>query len=136
MSAIYDRVKLSFDRQGIMQTINASLDKVESGMVQISCPFNSGLTQQHGFFHAGVLTTITDSACGYAAATVAAENIGVLTVEFKVNFLRPANTPKIIAIAKVIKGGKTLVVCEGEVYNEDQTVLIAKMTATIILLVQ
>ena len=115
-----------------MKTFNASLDKVQKGLVQISCEFKEGLSQQHIFFHAGVMTSIVDSACGYAALTVTPEDKEVLTVEFKVNFLKPAKTSKLIAIGKVIQSGKTLIVCEGNVYDETEVNLLARMTATII----
>ncbi len=132
MKALYDKIKESFDKQGLMTTLGASLDHVEPGLVRISCTFQEGLSQQHQFFHAGVMTSIVDSACGYAAATKAPLDKEVLTVEFKVNFLKPARTSKIVAIGTVMQSGRTLTVCEGEVYDESETVLIAKMTATII----
>jgi uncharacterized protein (TIGR00369 family) len=128
---LYKRVEASFNRQGLMKTLNASLDKVQSGLVQISSKFNEGLSQQHNFFHAGVITAIVDSACGYAALTLVPVDKEVLTVEFKVNFLKPGATTKLIAIGKVIQSGKTLTVCEGNVYDETEEKLIARMTATI-----
>jgi uncharacterized protein (TIGR00369 family) len=128
---LFKRVERSFNRQGLMKTLSASLDKVQSGLVQISSEFNEGLSQQHKFFHAGVITSIVDSACGYAALTPVPADKDVLTVEFKVNFLKPAATTKLIAIGKVIQSGKTLTVCEGNVYDETGEKLIAKMTATI-----
>ena len=115
-----------------MITLGAKLVSVEQGGVVIECPWSEGLTQQHGFFHAGVLTTIADSACGYAALTMMPEGREVLTVEFKVNFLRPANTHKIIARGSVVHSGKTLTVCNGEVFDETGSKLLAKMTATMI----
>ena len=132
MDQLFEKIQSSFARQGLMKTLNASLDKVQSGLVQISCEFKEGLSQQHNFFHAGVMTSIVDSACGYAALTLAPEDKEVLTVEFKVNFLKPAKTPKLIATGKVIHSGKTLTVCEGNVYDDTETNLIARMTATII----
>jgi uncharacterized protein (TIGR00369 family) len=129
---MYERIKQSFDKQGLMKTLNAKLIFVEKGQVKISCEFSENLTQQHGFFHAGVITSIVDSACGYAALTMLADNFEVLTIEFKVNFLKPANTNKLIAIGKVLQSGKTLTVCDGFVYDDTETKLIAKMTATII----
>ena len=128
---MYERIKESFDRQGLMKTLNAKLIFVEKGQVKISCEFSENLTQQHGFFHAGVATSIVDSACGYAALTMLADNFEVLTIEFKINFLKPANTKKLIAIGKVLQSGKTLTVCDGYVYDDTETKLIAKMTATI-----
>ena len=129
---MYERIKQSFDRQGLMKTFNAKLISVEKGQVKISCEFSENLTQQHGFFHAGVATSIADSACGYAALTMLTGSFEVLTIEFKVNFLKPAKTNKLIAIGKVLQAGKTLTVCDGFVYEESETKLIAKMTATII----
>ena len=131
METVYSKIETSFQKQGLMRTLGASLDKVEEGMVQISCVFNEGLSQQHNYFHAGVMTSIVDSACGYAALTVAPDNTEVLSVEFKINFLRPTNTSKLIAIGKVIQAGKTLTICEGNVFEETGTMLIARMTATI-----
>jgi uncharacterized protein (TIGR00369 family) len=132
MNELFGRIQSSFARQGLMNTLDASLDKVQKGLVQISCEFKQGLSQQHNFFHAGVMTSIVDSACGYAALTVAPEDKEVLTVEFKVNFLKPANTSKLIAIGKVIQSGKTLIVCEGNVYDDTEARLLARMTTTII----
>ncbi|MDO9377000.1 MAG: PaaI family thioesterase [Ferruginibacter sp.] len=129
---MHEKIKQSFDRQGLMKTLNAKLISVEKGQVKISCEFSENITQQHGFFHAGVATSIADSACGYAALTMLTDNFDVLTIEFKVNFLKPAKTNKLIAIGKVLQSGKTLTVCDGFVYDETETKLIAKMTATII----
>ncbi|HYF33455.1 MAG TPA: PaaI family thioesterase [Chitinophagaceae bacterium] len=131
MDELFNRIEANFKRQGLMKTLNASLDKVQNGLVQISSTFNEGLTQQHNFFHAGVVTSIVDSACGYAALTMVPADKEVLTVEFKVNFLKPAATAKLIAVGKVIQSGKTLTVCEGNVYDEREEKLLAKMTATI-----
>jgi uncharacterized protein (TIGR00369 family) len=129
---MYERIKQSFDKQGLMKTLDAQLTKVEKGQVTITCPFFEALTQQHGFFHAGVATSIVDSACGYAALTMMPENTEVLTVEFKINFMKPAKTDKLIAIGKVLQSGKTLTVCEGYVYDSKEEKLIVKMTATMI----
>lgn len=129
---MYERIKQNFDRQGLMKTLNAELTSVEKGQVKISCGFSEALTQQHGYFHAGVTTSIVDSACGYAALTLLTDNVEVLTIEFKVNFLKPAKTKKLVAIGKVLQSGKTLTVCDGFVFEETESKLIAKMTATII----
>ena len=131
MDELYKRVEASFNRQGLMKTLKASLDKVEIGLVQISSQFDEGLSQQHNFFHAGVITSIVDSACGYAALTLAPAGSEVLSVEFKINFLKPGATTKLIAIGRVIQSGKTLTVCEGNVYDATEEKLIARMTATI-----
>lgn len=129
---MYERIKSSFDKQGLMATLNAKLEEVETGQVKITCGFSEGLTQQQGFLHAGVATSIVDSACGYAALTMMPEDTEVLTVEFKVNFMKPAATDKLIAIGKVLQYGKRLTVCEGYVYDSKQEKLIVKMTATMI----
>jgi uncharacterized protein (TIGR00369 family) len=125
-------IKKSFGKQGLMKTINAQLISVTEGEVKISCEFHEGLSQQHGFFHAGIATSIVDTACGYAALTMMPENAEVLSVEFKINFLKPANTPKLIAVGKVLQCGRTLTVCEGLVFDSEEKKLIAKMTATMI----
>jgi len=127
----FKNVKESFNRQAIMKTIGATMESVEHGKVTITLPFQDSLTQQHGYIHAGVVTSIVDSACGYAALTMAAADHDVLTVEFKVNFLKPAAAKRLIAIGQVLQSGKTLTVCEGTVYNETQDKVIAKMIATI-----
>ena len=129
---MYERIKESFDKQGLMHTLNARLLEVEKGQVRIACDFSEGLSQQHGYFHAGVLTSIVDSACGYAALTLMPPDKEVLSVEFKINFLKPANTSKLIAKGKVLQSGKSLTICEGHVYDETENKLLAKMTATMI----
>ena len=117
-----------------MATLGAELDGVVEGEVRIALLPRPELSQQHGYVHAGVLTTVLDSACGYAALTVAPAGHEVLTVEFKVNFLRPAVADRFVAIGKVIKAGKTLTVCQGEVIGEhgSRREVIAVMQATII----
>ncbi|MBK6905521.1 MAG: PaaI family thioesterase [Saprospirales bacterium] len=81
------------------------MDKVEDGLVQISSKFSDNLSQQHNFFHAGVITSIVYSACGYAALTLVPADKDVLTVEFKINFLKPGNTTRLIAVGEVIQSG-------------------------------
>lgn len=129
---MYEKVKESFEKQGLMRTLGAQLETVGEGQVKITCPFSDGLSQQHGFFHAGVTTSIADSACGYAALTMMPENAEVLSVEFKINLLKPANTNKLVAIGKVLQSGKKLTICEAYVYDSLEERLIAKMTATMI----
>ena len=115
-----------------MTTLGATLEAVEHGKVTVAIPFQDSLTQQHGYFHAGIMSSIADSACGYAALTTVAEDNEVLTVEFKINFLKPAMARKLIAIGQVIQSGKRLVICEGTVYDETKEKVLAKMIATII----
>lgn len=128
------RVRDSFARQSVMATIGASLAKVGNGEVTLELPFRSELTQQHGFVHAGVVTMLVDTACGYAALSLMSPTAAVLTVEYKVNFLSPATGEKLIARGRVLKPGHTLMVCYGEVHalNEGKEKLIATMLATMI----
>lgn len=122
-----------FAAQGLMHTLGTRLVSVEPGEVHIALTPSPALTQQNGFVHAGALTTILDSACGYAAMTVAPENCNVLSVEFKVNLLRPAVADEFLAIGKVVKAGRTLTVCTAEVLGtrDGQSRTIAIMQATI-----
>ncbi|MEZ5344757.1 MAG: PaaI family thioesterase [Pyrinomonadaceae bacterium] len=128
------KIRNSFDKQSFMKTLGAKITKIEEGKVVIECAKNGGLTQQHGFFHAGVLTSIADSACGYAALSVMPEDADVLTVEFKVNLLRPATADKIVATGKVLKNGRTLVVCEAAVTDGSGNSEFLKMIGTMIVL--
>ncbi len=136
VSALHKRIRQSFEKQTFMATLGAELESVELGQVRISCPFSESLTQQHGFFHAGVTASIADTACGYAALTMMPEDAEVLSVEFKINLLKPAQTPRLVAIGKVVQSGRTLTVCEAFVWDETETRLIAKMTATMIAVVK
>ncbi len=104
----------SFESQRLMATLGARMTRVAAGEVEIRVPFRSDLTQQHGFLHAGVLSSALDSACGYAAFTLMPEGAGVLTVEFKINLLAPARGEELVARARVLRAGRTLTVCEGE----------------------
>src|ERR1041385_2303774 len=99
------RIRESFARQRVMQLIGARLERIEPGAIDIVLPYREDLTQQNGYLHAGVLTTIADSACGYAAYTLMPANAGVLSVEFKMNLLRPAQGEIFVAAARVIKAG-------------------------------
>ena len=126
------RVRASFARQTVMTTIGAEMTLVEPGAVEIVMPFRADLTQQHGFLHAGVITTIVDSACGYAALTLMPADTGVLTVEYKVNFMAPAAGEQFLARGRVTKPGRTLTVCAGDVYaaQDGRERLIATMLTT------
>ena len=109
------RIRASFARQGVMRLIGASIVRVEPGAVDIELPFRDDLTQQHGYFHAGISSTIADSAGGYAAYTLFPASSSVLTVEFKINLVAPAEGEKLVARGRVKKAGRTLTVCELEV---------------------
>ena len=112
------RVRASFGRQAFMRTIGAELARVEPGEVEIVLPFRDDLTQQHGYLHAAAVTAIVDSACGYAAMSLAGPDAGVLTVEYKANFLSPATGDRMRATARVLRRRRSLTVCVGEVHAE------------------
>lgn len=128
------RIRSSFDRQGAMKTIGAALTKIAPGEAVIEFAYDPSLTQQHGYVHAGVLTTVVDSACGYAAYTLMPPASEVLTVEYKVNFLSPAKGERFAAIGKVVRSGKTITVCSGEVAAREngREKVVATMLATMI----
>lgn len=109
------RVRDSFNRQGAMQLLGAKLDRLEPGVVEIGLEHRPELTQQHGFFHAGILATIADSAGGYAAYSLMPAGSTVLTVEYKINLLAPADGHRLRARGMVVKSGRTLTVCDLEV---------------------
>jgi uncharacterized protein (TIGR00369 family) len=115
-----------------MSTIGAVLEHVEAGRVSIRLPFRDDLTQQHGFLHAGVIASVADSACGYAALSLMPADAGVLSIEFKVNMLAPARGDSIIARADVIRPGRNVMVCRADVYAVTGTVekLCAAMQGT------
>ncbi|MEO8043140.1 MAG: PaaI family thioesterase [Acidobacteriota bacterium] len=124
------RVRENFTRQRVMHLIGAELTTVEPGLVEIAIPVREDLTQQDGFVHAGILTTILDSACGYAAFTLMPANSSVLSVEFKVNLLAPATGDLIRAHAAVKRFGRTLTVCTADAFADGQ--ICATMLATMI----
>lgn len=105
------RVRDSFQRQPIMSYLGAYLTEIKPGEVVIHLPYKRDLTQQHGFFHAGVIGTIADSAGGYAAFSLMPADASVLTVEYKINLMSPADGDLLMARARVIKAGRTLTVC-------------------------
>jgi uncharacterized protein (TIGR00369 family) len=109
------RVLASFGRQALMRLLGARMTRVEPGLVEIELPYREDLTQQHGFVHAGVTTAIADSAGGYAAYTLFPADTSVLTVEFKVNLLAPADGGRLVATGRVVRPGRTLTVCDLEV---------------------
>jgi uncharacterized protein (TIGR00369 family) len=126
-------VRDSFAAQRIMSTLGANLTTVSPGNVEIQLPFHTDFTQQHGFLHAGVVTTILDSACGYAALSLMSEGVGVLSIEFKTNLLAPARGDLLIARAEVVRRGRTITVCkaDGLMTTDGEESLVATMLATI-----
>jgi len=116
--AVEQRIRDSFGRQGLMTHLGASLKEIRRGLVSILMPFRPELSQQHGFFHGGGTSAIADSAGGYAAFTMFPENSSVLTVEYKVNLLNPAQGDALEAVGRVVKSGKTLTICQLEVFAD------------------
>jgi uncharacterized protein (TIGR00369 family) len=109
-----NRVRSSFARQAAMRTLGVTIERVAPGEVELAFPFRADLTQQHGFVHAGVVTAIVDSACGYAALSLMEPGAAVLSVEFKVQLLAPARGPWFQGIGRVVRAGRTLTVVTGE----------------------
>jgi uncharacterized protein (TIGR00369 family) len=126
------RVRASFMQQGLMATLGARLTRVEPGCVEVGLDFAAGLTQQHGFFHAGVTSSIADTAGGYAGYTLFPADSQVLTVEFKINLVAPAKGDRLRAIGQVLTHGKTLTVCELRVFagngNEEKLCAVGQQT--------
>ena len=133
LEAFEKKVRDSFGRQLFMSTLGAEVVSVGRGRVEIQFPFSSKLTQQNGFVHAGAVTSIMDSACGYAALSVAPEEADVLSVEFKGNLLAPGVGELFVARASVKRSGKRLAVCTADAFavNAGEEKLIATMLATI-----
>ena len=132
-----DEIKQSFAKQTMMGLIGAQLTRIEPGLIEITLPYRADMTQQHGYLHAGIVTTIADTACGYAAYSLMPPKSEVLSVEFKVNLLRPAKGETFRALAEVIKSGKTLTVVRADVFGIDrdgQRELVATMLATMMCL--
>jgi uncharacterized protein (TIGR00369 family) len=134
MTDLEDRITASFNAQGLMATLGARLISVADGEVRIELPFSAHLSQQHGYIHAGAITSILDSACGYAALTKAPPGHEVVTAEFKINLLRPAVGDRFVAIGKVQNAGKRLTVCTGEVlaFTGQASKVVAILQSTIV----
>ena len=127
-------VRDSFAAQQLMATIGARLARVVAGEVEIRVPFRTDLTQQHGFLHAGVVTSALDTACGYAAFSLMPAGTGVLSVEFEANLLAPARGDELIARGRVVRAGRTITVCQADAFMRTgaDEVLTATMLATMI----
>jgi uncharacterized protein (TIGR00369 family) len=131
------RCRDSFARQKMMAAIGAEILSVNAGECELVMPFDERFTQQHGFMHAGVITTLADTACGFASLSLMPEDAAVLTTEFKVNLLSPAKGERFIARGLVVRPGKKLMVCLGEVFAEDGTAKrkqVALMTASMMVM--
>ena len=128
------RVRASFSQQGMLAALGAQIGLIRAGEVHLLAPYDARFTQQDGFLHAGIVTTLMDTACGYAAFTLMPAASRVLSVEFKVNLLSPARGERFRAEGRVIKAGRTITVCEGKLFSmqgEEET-LCAIMQATMI----
>ena len=131
-----ERVRRSFARQRLLATLGATLDRVAPGEVDIRLPFREDLAQQHGFLHAGAITSIVDTACGYAALTLMPAGAAVLSVEFKLNLLSPGRGESFVARARVKRPGRTVTVVTGDVFalQGGEERLVATMLATMMTL--
>ncbi|MGE3854971.1 MAG: PaaI family thioesterase [Planctomycetota bacterium] len=120
-----------------MHTLGISLQRVEPGLVELALTHDPALTQQHGFLHAGIVSTALDSACGYAAFSLMAADAAVLSVEFKVNLLAPARGLRFRCVAHVVRPGRTITVCEARAWaiHDDTETLVAMMTGTMMAVV-
>ena len=128
-----ERVRASFGLQQAMSLIGAEMALVEPGYVEIHLPHKAEITQQHGFIHGGVVGMIADSAAGYAANTLTAADTSVLTVEYKMNLVAPADGQRLVARGEVVRPGRTLIVTRADVYaiRDEQWTLCAIMQQTI-----
>ena len=133
VAAFEKRIRENFARQAFMATLGAELGQLKRGAVEIHFPLAPSLTQQNGYVHAGAITSILDSACGYAALSTAPHGHDVLSVEFKVNLLAPAVGEQFVARAQVKRAGKTLIVCAADAFarKNGEEKLVATMLATI-----
>ncbi|WP_153132266.1 PaaI family thioesterase [Dechloromonas hortensis] len=131
-----ERVRASFERQNAMSLIRASLPVIEHGRTEIHLPHWQGVEQQHGFVHGGVVGMIADSAAGYAAMTMVSPTASVLTVEYKMNLVAPADGEQLIARGKVVRPGRTLIITQAEVFalKDGQETLCALMQQTIMVM--
>jgi uncharacterized protein (TIGR00369 family) len=132
-----DRVRASFARQRMMQTLGVEITRLAPGEIELAMPYEAAFTQQHGFIHAGIMATVLDSACGYAAFSLMPTDAAVLTVEFKTNLLAPAKGERFLFRAHVVKPGRTLTICDGQAFaleNLADERLVATMNGTLMAL--
>ena len=130
------RVEASFNQQQVMKTLGVKIESLQPGEIELMMPYGVAYTQQHGFMHAGIIATVLDSACGYAAFSLVPDDAAMLTVEFKTNLLAPGRGERFIFRGKVVKPGRTITVCEAQAFavagGEEK--LIATMTGTLMAL--
>jgi uncharacterized protein (TIGR00369 family) len=130
------RVRTSFGRQTAMATLGIEIAELKAGEIELRMPYALAYTQQHGFMHAGIITTALDTACGYAAFSLMPDDAAVLTVEFKTNLLAPAQGEHFLFRARVLKPGRTITVCEAQAFaaEKGKEKLVATMTGTLMAL--
>jgi uncharacterized protein (TIGR00369 family) len=132
-----ERVRASYARQNAMRLIGATIERVEPGEVEIALPRSAEIAQQHGFVHGGLIGAVLDTACGFASLSLMPADAGVLTVEYKINFLAPAAGDRFRMVGRVRKAGRTLTFAEAEAFAQvdGSERLIATMTATMMTIV-
>jgi uncharacterized protein (TIGR00369 family) len=130
------RVRTSFARQTAMATLGIEIAELKPGEIELRMPYAIAYTQQHGFVHAGIITTALDTACGYAAFSLMPDDAAVLTVEFKTNLVAPARGDHFLFRARVLKPGRTITVCDAQAFAVEQGKerLVATMTGTLMAL--
>ena len=130
------RVRTSFARQTAMATLGIEITDLKPGEIELRMPYAIAYTQQHGFIHAGIITTALDTACGYAAFSLMPDDAAVLTVEFKTNLVAPARGDHFLFRARVLKPGRTITVCDAQAFaaEEGKEKLVATMNGTLMAL--
>lgn len=131
-----ERIRQSFARQGAMETLGAELTRANPGVVEIELPFDTKLTQQHGILHSGVISAALETACTYAAYTVIAPDVSILTIEFKVNLMSPGRGDRFLFRGEITKPGSNIIVADGRGYaiSDGPAKLIASMTSTMMVM--
>ena len=127
------RVRASFASQSAMKSLQIQLLSLQPGWIEMQLEKSDNLLQQQGFMHGGVLTAGLDSACGFAALTLSAPSVEVLSIEFKTSFFRPVTKDRVQVIGRVIKAGKKVSFCEAEAFSleDDEQILLAKMSSSV-----
>jgi len=130
------RVEASFNQQQVMKTLGVKIESLQPGEIELMMPYGVAYTQQHGFMHAGIIATVLDNACGYAAFSLMPDDAAILTVEFKTNLLAPARGERFLFRGKVVKPGRTITVCEAQAFavGGGEEKLVATMTGTLMAL--
>lgn len=129
-------MRTSFARQAVMATLGVEISSLKAGEIELKMPYIAAYAQQHGFIHAGIVTTALDSACGYAAFSLMPDDAAVLTVEFKTNLIAPAQGDHFLFRARVLKPGRTITVCDAQAFaaKAGREKLVATMTGTLMAL--